>query len=304
MSDKAHVLMSQSCRSDKALIDPLAEALKKEEWCILYQLELFSGDYLKSYKRCEDHLKNISFDLVIIIGDRIEQMALCQCAFFHNNIPIIHYGSGITNTIAMFDDINRHSISLMADICLCEDLDSKRKTLFLWQDIGKIPKNIDTSQNTFEKYNIHRVGNLYLDTIDDIDESLVPDEPYDLQLVNPETLGDMDVTYSYYKYKKIIIGCNPDKRASENITGEIVLNYYKNLPRSQFLGLLKNCQYFITNSSSAYYEAPHFLKPEQIIQVGERNKNRSTPREWNQEYKSSDKIVKILRKWWEDKQDA
>jgi UDP-N-acetylglucosamine 2-epimerase len=68
--------------------------------------------------------------------------------------------------------------------------------------------------------------------------------------------------------------------------------YYPNLPRPQFLGLLKNCHRFVTNSSCAIYEAPHFLKPEQIVQIGNRNLNR--PR-GPFEPGASDRIVAILK---------
>jgi UDP-N-acetylglucosamine 2-epimerase len=88
------------------------------------------------------------------------------------------------------------------------------------------------------------------------------------------------------------IGGNPDGTTIQ-LPG---VQYYDNLPRPQFLGLLKNCQRFITNSSCAIYEAPHFLKPEQIIMVGDRNKNR--PRGPFQTG-ASDRIVSILKEYLE-----
>ncbi len=51
--------------------------------------------------------------------------------------------------------------------------------------------------------------------------------------------------------------------------------YKTDLPRAKFLGLVQNCQYFIGNSSSMVCEAPMWLSPEQIIHVGDRNRNRS-----------------------------
>ena len=90
------------------------------------------------------------------------------------------------------------------------------------------------------------------------------------------------------KIPLIQIGCNPDLRVGK---WGGVDQYYDNLPRPQFLGLLKNCRRFITNSSAAIYEAPHFLKPEQIIMVGDRNRNRPKG-----PFKTgaSDRIVEIL----------
>ena len=77
---------------------------------------------------------------------------------------------------------------------------------------------------------------------------------------------------------------------------------FLNVPRPQFLGLLKNCKRFITNSSAAYYEAPAFLLPEQIIIVGDRNKERSsnfyglTPLIEG----ASNRIIDELERWWKN----
>jgi len=99
----------------------------------------------------------------------------------------------------------------------------------------------------------------------------------------------------------IRIGENPDGYVSSRmrVNFDFKTIEHKNLPRAQFLGLLKNCNRYITNSSSAYYEAmPLDLKREQIVLVGNRNKNRSSPMEWKQDYKTSERICQILKAWW------
>ena len=63
------------------------------------------------------------------------------------------------------------------------------------------------------------------------------------------------------------------------------IRYMENMERSKFLGLLKNCNFFFTNSSAAYYEAPYFLEEKQIVHIGQRNKERS-------EVKSEDSHVR------------
>lgn len=304
--NKIRILISHPCRSDQALIEPLIQVLQKEEWCELHRIQLVFGDYLESYKNCQYYFENFQeIDLVIIIGDRVEQLALCQCAFFHR-LPICHYGSGITNTIATFDDIDRHVISLYADVCLCEDQNSAKLTKLLKEVIRKITDDSGYYLKDLEKHDIYVVGNLYWESLSEIDESLVPSEPYDLVLFNPETLNNnyrprIDVSTPRII---VIIGSNPDFSVKWTLMGEGDI-YYKSVPRSQFLGLLKRCQRFITNSSSAYYEAmPLGLKREQIVLIGERNKNRSTPMEWSgQDYKSSERIVEIIRKWWKNQNE-
>ncbi|KKK55505.1 hypothetical protein LCGC14_3073890, partial [marine sediment metagenome] len=67
--------------------------------------------------------------------------------------------------------------------------------------------------------------------------------------------------------------------------------------------LLKNCERFITNSSAAYYEAPHFLREEQIIMVGARNKNRTPVLTNNKGTPASELILKHLKNYWRNKNE-
>jgi UDP-N-acetylglucosamine 2-epimerase len=250
-------------------------------------LELLAGDYEQSMIKSDMQFrrKDLKPDLVYIAGDRTEMLG-CAAAAFHNNIPIVHYGSGVVNgLITTFDDINRHCIGLWATIALCEDRKSYMTINRLWNTIGK-----DTLR---DKMNMHIVGNVYLDDWE-VDENLVPNEPYDLILINPTTLTNEFAVQWETIRKEISIGCNPDAGYSKNFKVT-----YDNLPRPQFLGLMKNCERYITNSSNVYYESDKAgLKEEQIVMVGSRNINRSSPKQWNQDWSSSDKIVKILKKWW------
>ena len=94
----------------------------------------------------------------------------------------------------------------------------------------------------------------------------------------------------------IVIEPNPDEGVYDIlITGSY--RFSNNIDRSKFFGLLMNCRKFISNSSATYYEAPFFLRPKQIIRVGDRNRNRSSigPLEVG----GSDRIVKIIKEWLE-----
>jgi len=201
-------------------------------------------------------------------------------------VKIAHVYAGVVNDpITTFDDINRHCISLWADLCFCEDEQSRKLVESLWIKINKL------TSDHWENHT-YNVGITHLDDLE-IDESLVPNEPYDLVLYNPVKydLNGAEFRISEPERKMIAIGPNPDP----NPLKEFVEYTYDNVPQPQFFGLLKNCERFITNSSAAYYEAPYFLKPEQIILIGNRNKNRSTPK--TLETGASDKIVKILKEF-------
>jgi UDP-N-acetylglucosamine 2-epimerase len=284
------ILVPIGCRSDEGLSAPifrrLAEPFAPEI------IRLSPQNFGQSYKWVDRRLNLTDYDLVFITGDRVEMCAAAAAAF-HNKVPIAHYYAGIVNLpVTTFDDIDRHAITLWSSIQFCESEDAAHTTWKLMDRVGLKP-------------NVHIVGISHLDDLE-VDESKVPVKPvdilnkkypvmkipYDLILINNEPLND--VAFSFEKKRHTIqIGGNPDGTVWRAYLDG---GYYPNLPRPQFLGLLKNCQRFITNSSCAITEAPYFLKPEQIVMVGDRNRNRP-PVECKPG--GSDKIVAILKEYAE-----
>lgn len=299
---KCVILLPQGCRSDEPLSDPIIKRLKQDDIFEVIVAKVNPNSFGDSYFKIKTLCLHYKPDVLFATGDRIEMCASASAAF-HSNIPIIHYGAGITNTpLSTWDDVNRHVITLYSKIALCEDYSSAEFILDLWWRIKKIeiPSICSTGRNRkmqerqmeeiMNNLHIYIVGYTHLEDIE-VDESLVPHEEYDLLLYNPTTmygeLPDLQI-----ERKTIIIGPNSDPW----LIKQFIKPTYDNLPRSQFMGLLKNCKRFISNSSCTYYEAPHFLKPEQIIIIGDRNKNRST--KFNPEKGASDKIVQILKDFW------
>lgn len=309
--DKCKVLVPRGCRSDFGLSKPIIMKLIDDAF---FSVETYTlsrpGNFPNSYYEIESLVFGDCYsslpDLVFITGDRIE-MAAAACAAFHNHIPICHYFAGVlVDPLTTLDDLNRHCITLWSDIQLVESHECYRNVFRLLNSIGK-------------QINCYIVGITHLENLE-IDESLVPKEEYDLVLYNPTTLYKEDIVNIARKrfYKNTIwIGPNPDpsffdvKKVSETRSfwltpkgfkpNPILFKYYENLPRPQFLGFLKNCKRFITNSSSAIYEAPYFLKKEQIVIVGDRNKNRTQFIPGKFDRLASEKIIEVLKNWWRDK---
>ncbi len=296
------IIITKGCRSDDFIL-PLIKALEADPFFSVNRLNLVPANFGASFEIMEHACYAWKPDLVFITGDRVEQAGACN-AIFLNNIPIAHLGAGVINDIGNnWDDVLRHNITSMAEIALCEDNISRNNTEKLWNAIGKISRKDD-----YYWRNIHVIGNPYADGLNNIDTSLCPDEPYDLILINYETINSDVENYEMYKQAvdsvkekvAIYIGGNPDGRFGGTYITNDTLKYYDNLPRPKYLGLLKNCSHFISNSSSIYYEAfPLGLKEEQIILIGKRNLNRSTPTDL--EGGSTEKILKILKDWWEKK---
>ena len=180
-------------------------------------------------------------DYVLIVGDRIEMLDVASQAF-RAGIPIIHYYAGIKATHVALDELVRPVITILSDIQICESEETFYNVLELCKAIGK-------------EHNAYVGKPNHLDFLE-IDESEVPDREYNLILYNPVTMGGSEIL-------NIILEPNNDIR------------YMENQPRDKYLGLLKNCNIFFTNSSSGKYEAPYFLEEKQIVHIGQRNKERS-----------------------------
>jgi UDP-N-acetylglucosamine 2-epimerase len=221
-------------------------------------------------------------DYILACGDRKEtfDFVLEQ---FRENKKIIHLWAGELSQ-GTHDEVYRHAITLMSKVQLCTNEEAKKVVKNLCKSIKK-------------KYLVFTIGNIMLDNLE-IDESLITEKPYDLILYNPPTelspeeiQKELDYICSIKDKKAIWMEPNGD------INSSMIYKYVtnSNLPRPKFLGLLKNCNRFITNSSCQYYEASFLLKPEQIIPIGKRNKERNSKYSNMSIPNASDNVIKILR---------
>lgn len=289
------ILIPVGCRSDKGLINPVIKRLI-EEGVSIEVIQTSPNNFRVSYKLVETILKSESpsFDIALILGDRVE-MCGAAAACFHAHTPIAHVYAGTYSNIATHDDINRHIITMWSEIQFCESDIAAGRVEKMFRIIAKEPY-------------WHVVGITHLDDIDleDLDDSLVPEMPYDLILYNPVTYGDNRQLKVYEEIRKIIsmldctktvtISPNPDDNGDvENLIKSYSCKYYNTLPRIQFLALVKHCRRFITNSSSAIYEAPHLIGQDKIIHIGDRNRDRDKGPFM---IGASDRIVEVLRTWY------
>lgn len=293
------VIVPISSRSDEGLSAPIIKRLQKSEKLDVdtWNLEGQSG-MIVSANACRLALEIEKPDFLLIVADRVEMTGAAMAAF-ELNVSIGHVYAGALGGYGTHDFQNRHVITLWSDIQFCESNEALERVENLKRSVGLTP-------------NASVVGCTHMDDYK-TDRSLVPSESYDLVLYNPLTRGDQHLTEmgdDLLEISSLIndsqhiiwIGPNPDKNAflvSEYAKTMKILTlhdnaitFYDNVDRPKFLGLLSRCNRYIGNSSSMYYEAPFFLKEENIIPIGDRNCNR----EFVTRYEASDKIVNILEK--------
>ena len=222
-------------------------------------------------------------DYILACGDRTETYDFILDRFRENK-KIIHLWAGEISQ-GTHDEVYRHSITIMSCMQLCTNNKAKDRVISLCKSIDKKP-------------NVYVIGNVMLDNME-IDENDIPDEPYDLILYNPPTqLNELQIGNELVSITKLIsnnkyIWIESNGDSGSNIVNRLVNT--KNLPREKFLGLLKNCKRFISNSSCIFYEAEFLLDMNKIIPIGIRNVDRESSMSNMTISGASNNIISIFR---------
>ena len=239
-------------------------------------------------------------DLFLVHSDRREILPIVVEAFYRN-IPIVQLFAGAVGQ-GTHDDLARHAITRMASYMFCGSA-VERSRLIRWGEDHK---------------RCFVTGGLHMDNADTILAQGKPVwsmqvYPYDLVLVNPETMEDNPSLAAVEAFNLLmkdksqgVIFCEPNEDPNRKEIIDIFDTYRGNYPgiwtkfpgiwmksdapRADFLYALSHCRRFITNSSSAIYEAPYFTNVE-VIMVGKRNRDRAKPDPFTG---GSEKVVRLL----------
>lgn len=253
-------------------------------------------DFLQSYDSPKSITKSMSLamiqaseafnihkpDLLVILGDRSEAMAIAQSAMILR-IPIAHIHGGET-TEGAIDEAARHSITKMAHLHFTAT-ESYRKRVI---QLGEHPNRVFN----FGAPGIDSINQLKLLNLEELSAELgfELNKPYFVVTFHPVTLinnGDSDalinlisVLSHYPDYKILVTYPNADTDHDEFIG--ILENFFQNnkgrvlLSRSlgqlKYLSALKYSTAVLGNSSSGLIEAPSFGVPS--LNIGDRQKGR------------------------------
>lgn len=223
-------------------------------------------------------------DLIIILGDRFEMLAVAQVALILQ-IPIAHIAGGDV-TEGAYDDAIRHSISKMSNLHFATNKIAEKRLIQLGEDpqavfnVGSL--GIDNIKNTkllslkelskqmnfnFLKKNIlitlhpvtvetsytKKYAEILLEALDEI--KIVFDIGFIFTKANADN-GGREINYLFENY------CNDNKNAK----------IYDSLGKIKYLSCLQYIDAVVGNSSSGLYEVPSFNKA--TINVGSRQLGR------------------------------
>lgn len=224
-----------------------------------------------------DIIDNEKPDWILLAGDRGEQL-MAAIAGAYTYTPVAHIQAGEVS--GNIDNMTRHAIGKLVHLHFASNQDAAERLIKLGE----------------EEFRVHNVGAPQIDEmvsaqyteLTEIEEKLCVSlrQGYLLGVMHPVTeeadKAEMQAevfikALNHFSLPKVIIlpnndaGSNGVKRAiQEYRQGEYYM--YANLKREDYLGLLKNTQCIVGNSSSGLLEAPTFKIP--AVNIGRRQNMR------------------------------
>lgn len=212
-------------------------------------------------------------DWILLAGDRGEQMMGAIVGAF-TYTPVAHIQAGELS--GNIDGMTRHSIGKYTHLHLAANEDAAQRLINLGEQPFRV-YNVGAPQ-------IDEMVNSEYTELNDLEDKLCVElkDKYILMVMHPVT-EDYLYAASQAKilisalnrspYKKIVIMPNNDAGSNEvssaiNEFKQGEYHLYANLKREDYLGLLKNCQCIVGNSSSGLLEAPTFKIP--AVNIGRR----------------------------------
>ena len=315
------VLVVSSSRADFGLLNPVIRELKRDKFFDVAVCELGShiSKHSESFLQLQDtgvHELDLSIDafledtpdskaafvariitnltsyfsskptdMVLILGDRYETLAVAYTASL-SNIAVIHLAGGDL-TLGSIDDNYRHAITKLSKVHCVTNTNSYSRVL----QLGEEPDSLLLS------------GSPGLDSIKEIEflaranlETLIGLK-FQSQLIlvtfHPDSINPMEIEDQVNEVIRaleqflhnctiVITGANHDsgytiinemfKRFSAKHPNSI--RFIENLGTVNYLSLMKIATVMVGNSSSGYYEAPSFGLP--VIDIGNRQMGRIT----------------------------
>lgn len=240
-------------------------------------------------------------DINLVFGDRDEMLA-STIAAYHLNIVNAHIHGG-DRSQGGIDEYNRHAITKMSNIHFAASQKSKKRII----KMGENPKYVYfTGSPSIDELLSKRITNKnelskkYNFSCSEKNIILLQ-HPVTTQI--EESKQQIQITLSAVKKLKtntIAIGPNSDpgsscifKELQKASKSSDFINFYKNVPRNDFLGFLKYGDVLLGNSSSGMIEASHFGIP--VVNVGIRQKGRERGNNVVDVEHSSNKIYQITK---------
>lgn len=228
-----------------------------------------------------DYFERLQPDILVVLGDRYETLAVC-CSAMNQRIPIAHLYGGETTEGAV-DEAVRHAITKLSYLHFTSTEEYRNRVIQLGEHpnrvfcVGAIGIENILKDKKMSKKTLEETLNISLD------------KPYAMVTFHPVTLEDSD---SEKQMKELLFACMKHRemnfiftKANADASGRIINQMidkfveendnaiaFASLGTKKYLSALKYCSMVIGNSSSGLIEAPSFGIP--TINIGDRQKGR------------------------------
>ncbi|HHF3106534.1 TPA: UDP-N-acetylglucosamine 2-epimerase [Vibrio diabolicus] len=232
-----------------------------------------------------DALERTKPDLLVVLGDRFESMAICQAAMVAQ-IPIAHIHGGET-TEGLIDEAVRHSITKMSHLHFTATEEYRQRVI----QLGENPEHVFNVGAP----GIDSIKALKLLSREELSKSIdfdVTDAPYMVVTYHPVTLSRdgavedlkqlLTTLRQFPDHKFLVTYPNADTHGralipllddfAKELQGRVLL--IQSLGQLRYLSALKYSDLVIGNSSSGLIEVPTFKVP--TVNIGNRQKGRMT----------------------------
>ena len=225
--------------------------------------------------------EEVVYDLIIILGDRYEMLAVANVALIYN-IPVCHLHGG-EKTLGNFDEYIRHAITKMSHLHLAATDEYKNRIL----QMGEEPERV-VNTGALGVENVLKIPKLSKDDLSNQLTISLPDSYYVI-LFHPVTLDEEQSALVQVKellaaldqisVPCIFIGSNSDT-GSDLIMSAIEdyvaihknCHLFKSLTTQQYHSLILYSKGLVGNSSSGLIEVPSLKRP--TLNIGNRQKGR------------------------------
>lgn len=252
--------------------------IKKDGFSISARIK--SLDFAEQFLGFDRIFKKIKSDIVLLEGDRKEMLAAGLAAKYLN-LSVAHACGGDITPGYPIDDLTRNCITKLADIHFPGTRKSARRIEKMGESKSKIFMLGDPGTDSIRNVKTRTPGLLAEKFNFDFKKPIlmVIQHPVFQDSINcREQMQSTLEAVCDLKYQAIVVYPNSDKGGEEIIN--IIERYkkysfikiYKSISYDNFIGLMKNVNVLVGNSSAAIVEAPFFKLP--AVNVGSRQKLR------------------------------
>ncbi|WP_419875559.1 UDP-N-acetylglucosamine 2-epimerase [Candidatus Pristimantibacillus sp. PTI5] len=226
-------------------------------------------------------ITRVNPDFLLVLGDREEAMSTALVGAYMN-IPVAHIAGG-DRVIGNVDDQIRHAVTKLAHLHFTTNEESAERIIKLGEESFRIfnvgnpgldrIKSVPflTKKELSEKMGFHIEETEPVVVLIQHVISTEIEEAYNQMKITMESVKEMGIK-TIISYPNSDAGGQQMIKAINEYRNEPFIHVSKNIPRLEFINLLRHASCLLGNSSAGILEAPYLKLP--VVNVGNRQKGR------------------------------